>query len=37
MLVLGGFKEVLDARPSSEYLLTLENRKGFVKITPNQY
>ena len=32
MLVLGGSKEALDARPSSEYLLTLKNRKGFVKI-----
>ncbi|CAF2610004.1 unnamed protein product [Rotaria sp. Silwood2] len=32
MLVLGGSKEALDARPSSEYLLTLKSRKGFVKI-----
>ncbi len=32
LLVLGGSKEALDARPSSEYLLTLKNRKGFVKI-----
>ena len=32
MLVLGGAKESLDARPSSEYLLTLKSRKGFVKI-----
>jgi 2-acylglycerol O-acyltransferase 2 len=32
MLVLGGAKESLDARPSSEYILTLKNRKGFVKI-----
>ncbi|CAF3858727.1 unnamed protein product [Rotaria sp. Silwood1] len=32
MLVLGGVKEILDARPSSEYILTLKNRKGFVKI-----
>ena len=32
MLVLGGAKESLDAHPSSEYLLTLKNRKGFVKI-----
>ena len=32
MLVLGGAKESLDAKPSSEYILTLKNRKGFVKI-----
>ncbi|UJR26404.1 hypothetical protein I4U23_007736 [Adineta vaga] len=32
MLVLGGAKESLDARPSNEYILTLKNRKGFVKI-----
>ncbi|CAF2778992.1 unnamed protein product [Rotaria sp. Silwood2] len=32
MLVIGGSKESLDARPSSEYFLTLKNRKGFVKI-----
>lgn len=32
MLAIGGSKESLDARPSSEYLLTLRNRKGFVKI-----
>lgn len=32
LLVLGGAKESLDARPSSEYILTLKNRKGFVKI-----
>ncbi|CAF4095352.1 unnamed protein product, partial [Rotaria sordida] len=32
MLVLGGVKEVLDARPSCDYILTLKNRKGFVKI-----
>lgn len=32
LLVIGGSKEALDARPSSEYLLTLKNRKGFVKI-----
>lgn len=32
MLVLGGAKESLDAHPSKEYLLTLKNRKGFVKI-----
>jgi 2-acylglycerol O-acyltransferase 2 len=32
MLVLGGAKESLDAHPSSEYMLTLKNRKGFVKI-----
>ena len=32
LLVLGGSKEALDARPSSEYLLTLKSRKGFVKI-----
>lgn len=32
MLVLGGAKESLDAHPSNEYLLTLKNRKGFVKI-----
>lgn len=32
MLVIGGSREALDARPSSEYLLTLKNRKGFVKI-----
>ncbi|CAF3673311.1 unnamed protein product [Rotaria sp. Silwood1] len=32
MLVLGGAKEALDARPSHEYILTLKNRKGFVKI-----
>jgi hypothetical protein len=31
MLVLGGAKEALDARPGS-YELTLESRKGFVKI-----
>ncbi|CAF3911690.1 unnamed protein product [Rotaria sordida] len=32
MLVLGGAKEALDARPSDEHILTLKNRKGFVKI-----
>ncbi|CAF4147564.1 unnamed protein product, partial [Rotaria sordida] len=32
VLVLGGAKEALDARPSHEYILTLKNRKGFVKI-----
>ncbi|CAF1227872.1 unnamed protein product [Rotaria sp. Silwood1] len=32
MLVIGGSREVLDARPSCEYLLTLKNRKGFIKI-----
>ncbi|CAF0846264.1 unnamed protein product [Rotaria sordida] len=32
MLVIGGSKESLDARPSSEYLLTLKNRKGFIKV-----
>ncbi|CAF5111808.1 unnamed protein product, partial [Rotaria sp. Silwood1] len=32
MLVLGGAKEALDAHPSSEYILTLKNRKGFIKI-----
>ncbi|CAF1609588.1 unnamed protein product [Didymodactylos carnosus] len=32
MLVLGGAKEALDAHPSSNYILTLKNRKGFVKI-----
>ncbi|CAF4773501.1 unnamed protein product, partial [Rotaria socialis] len=32
ILVLGGAKESLDARPSNEYILTLKNRKGFVKI-----
>ncbi|CAF0790745.1 unnamed protein product [Rotaria sp. Silwood1] len=32
LLVLGGAKESLDARPSQEYFLTLKNRKGFVKI-----
>jgi len=32
LLVLGGAKESLDARPSYEYILTLKNRKGFVKI-----
>ncbi|CAF1228957.1 unnamed protein product [Adineta ricciae] len=32
MLVLGGAKESLDAHPSHEYILTLKNRKGFVKI-----
>ncbi|CAF4774176.1 unnamed protein product, partial [Rotaria magnacalcarata] len=32
LLVLGGAKESLDARPSHEYILTLKNRKGFVKI-----
>ncbi|CAF1354681.1 unnamed protein product [Didymodactylos carnosus] len=32
MLVLGGAKEALDARPSHQYILTLKNRKGFVKI-----
>ncbi|CAF2100445.1 unnamed protein product [Rotaria magnacalcarata] len=32
MLAIGGSKESLDARPSSEYKLTLKNRKGFVKI-----
>ena len=32
LLVLGGAKESLDARPSSEYILTLKNRKGFVKV-----
>ena len=31
-LVLGGAKESLDARPSHEYILTLKNRKGFVKV-----
>ena len=31
-LVLGGAKESLDARPSHEYILTLKNRKGFIKI-----
>ncbi len=32
LLVLGGSKESLDAHPSNEYILTLKNRKGFVKI-----
>jgi len=32
LLVVGGAKESLDARPSNEYILTLKNRKGFVKI-----
>ncbi|CAF0857158.1 unnamed protein product [Adineta steineri] len=32
VLVLGGSKEALDAHPSSKYLLTLKNRKGFVKV-----
>lgn len=32
LLVLGGAKESLDAHPSDEYILTLKNRKGFVKI-----
>ena len=32
ILVLGGAKESLDAHPSNEYLLTLKNRKGFIKI-----
>lgn len=32
LLVIGGSKESLDTRPSSEYLLTLKNRKGFIKI-----
>ncbi len=32
LLVLGGAKESLDAHPSSQYILTLKNRKGFVKI-----
>ena len=33
MLVLGGSKEALDARPSNRnVLLTLKNRKGFIKI-----
>ena len=32
LLVLGGSKEALDARPSSEYFLTLKSRKGFIKI-----
>lgn len=32
LLVLGGAKESLDAHPTNEYLLTLKNRKGFVKI-----
>jgi hypothetical protein len=32
LLVLGGAKESLDARPSHEYILILKNRKGFVKI-----
>lgn len=32
LLVLGGAKESLDAHPSHEYILTLKNRKGFVKI-----
>ena len=32
LLVLGGSKEALDARPSSDYRLTLKSRKGFVKI-----
>ena len=31
MLVLGGAKESLDARPGV-YDLTLKNRKGFVKV-----
>lgn len=31
-LVLGGAKESLDARPSHEYILTLKNRKGFIKV-----
>ncbi|CAF1137013.1 unnamed protein product [Rotaria sordida] len=32
-LVLGGAKEALDAHPSSsEYILTLKTRKGFIKI-----
>ncbi|CAF1417284.1 unnamed protein product [Adineta ricciae] len=32
VLVLGGSKEALDAHPSSKYMLTLKNRKGFVKV-----
>lgn len=32
MLVLGGAKESLDAHPTREYILTLKNRKGFVRI-----
>lgn len=32
LLVLGGAKESLDAHPSHEYILTLKNRKGFVRI-----
>ncbi|CAF0866014.1 unnamed protein product [Rotaria sordida] len=32
LLVLGGAKESLDARPSNEYILTLKNRQGFIKI-----
>jgi 2-acylglycerol O-acyltransferase 2 len=32
MLVLGGAKEALDAHPSSEHILTLKNRKGFIKV-----
>ncbi|CAF2682380.1 unnamed protein product [Rotaria sp. Silwood2] len=32
MLVLGGVKEILDAHSSSEYILTLKDRKGFVKL-----
>jgi hypothetical protein len=32
LLVLGGAKESLDAHPSNEYILTLKNRKGFVRI-----
>ncbi|CAF3093091.1 unnamed protein product [Rotaria sp. Silwood2] len=32
LLVIGGPLESLDARPSSEYILTLKNRKGFIKM-----
>ena len=32
LLVLGGAREALDARPSREYILTLKDRKGFIKI-----
>ncbi|CAF2355548.1 unnamed protein product [Rotaria sp. Silwood2] len=32
LLVLGGAKESLDAHPSHEYILTLKDRKGFVKV-----
>ncbi|CAF1556134.1 unnamed protein product [Rotaria sp. Silwood1] len=32
VLVLGGAQESLDARSSFEYILTLKNRKGFIKV-----